>query len=113
MEYAKIPVSLKGIKATDGDPSTFWSSAARTVQTDEFITADLGSIKTVSRVRIRSRQSTAATFPVDFLILTSLDNAAFQTAQTVPNFSASSDTEYFFPRRAPFRLRSRSSRCRT
>ena len=94
---SQISASRRPDQATDGDPSTFWSSAARTVQTDEFITADLGSIKTVSRVRIRSRQSTAATFPVDFLILTSLDNAAFQTAQTVPNFSASSDTEYFFP----------------
>ena len=42
-------------KAVDGSLGTFWNSAPRTTMQTEQITLDLGSTKSVGRVRLRSR----------------------------------------------------------
>ncbi len=71
-------VSYLGMaEVADSDMVTFWSSPARLVPQMEFLTLDLGAVFTIGRVRLRSRDVTAATFPVDFDIEASSDNVNF------------------------------------
>jgi hypothetical protein len=90
------PVTYTKAKATDGNFNTLWSTPARTVMQTEFLTVDLGTAKTISRVRLRS-PGTGATFPVDFQIQVSNDNNNFTTASSITNFTAAANTEYAFP----------------
>lgn len=53
--------------ATDSDPVSYWNSRTSSTQQDEYITVDLGSAKTVSRVRVLSR-SAGTLFPEDLEI---------------------------------------------
>jgi hypothetical protein len=73
-------------KTTDGKPATFWSSPDRNAVTPEFITWDLGSLKTVGAVRLLSR---AILFPLDYQIQVSTDNLSFTTAFSVTGASVS------------------------
>ncbi len=65
-------------KATDGNPSTYWSSPGRASQQPEFITVDLGAVRSIGGVRLLSR-SAGALFPQDLEIQVSRDNVAFTT----------------------------------
>ena len=65
------------------------------MQTEQ-ITLDLGSTKSVGRVRLRSRSDTAGAFPKDFQVQISEDNVNFSTVHAESNFAASAATWYTF-----------------
>jgi hypothetical protein len=85
------PSSLDMTKTTDGSPSTYWASPDRNAITQEFITWDLGSAKSLSQVSLLSR-STGNLFPVDYQIQVSTDNVSFTTAFSVTGASVAAGT---------------------
>jgi chitodextrinase len=64
---------------------------------NEFLVLDLGTAKTIGRVRMRSRTGTGATFPRDFQIQASFDNVSFTTVSTTTGFTAPAGAEFSFP----------------
>ncbi len=84
-------------KATDGVITTAWSTPGRSVMQNEFLTVDLGSIKTINALKLRSRVETGLTFPVDFQIQVATEENSFATWSTVTNFVAAANTEYTVP----------------
>jgi hypothetical protein len=85
------PSSQDMTKTTDGSPSTYWASPDRNAITQEFITWDLGSAKSLSQVSLLSR-STGTLFPVDYQIQVSIDNVSFSTAFSVSGASVAAGT---------------------
>ena len=65
-------------KATDGNPSSYWSSPGRGRPQAEFVTIDLGSVRSIGRVMLRSRAG-APLFPQDLEIQVSNNNQTFST----------------------------------
>ena len=65
-------------KTTDGDPATYWSSIHRVTEQNEFVTLDMGSVRTISRVRMLSRSSGKRS-PEDLEVQVSNDNVTFFT----------------------------------
>lgn len=80
----------------DGDLKTHWSSKGRQSVTVETITVDVGSVKAMSRVRLRSDSSNAKRFQRDCQIQISSDNVSFTTVITVVDFKATPSTWYDF-----------------
>ncbi len=70
---------------TDGDFATAWSTPGRSVMQNEFLTVDLGSVKTINAVTLRSRLETNLTFPVDFQIQVASVENDFATWSTGTN----------------------------
>jgi hypothetical protein len=65
-------------RATDGDGNTRWESAS---SDNQQITVDLGSVRTIDRVRLSWENA----YGKDFTIQVSSDNAAWTTVATVTN----------------------------
>jgi F5/8 type C domain len=63
-------------KVTDGNLASYWSSPGVGAPREEFITLDLGSVKSIGRVDLVAR-SQGYLFPVDLTVQTSVNNAAF------------------------------------
>ncbi len=85
------PSSTDMTKTTDGDAATYWNSPDRNTITQEFITWDLGSSKTLSQVSLLSR-SAGTLFPVDYQIQVSNDNVSFTTVASVVGASVAPGT---------------------
>jgi len=86
-------------KATDGNLSSYWSSPGRAAQQAEFITADLGAVRSIGRVTLLSRGA-GALFPQDLEIQVSTDNSTFTTVDRrvdIPDTKATLHTFEFLP----------------
>ena len=68
-------------QATDGNPTSYWSTPARATMQDEFLTLDAGTTQSIGRVRLRSRDS-GSLFPEDLEIQVSNDNLSFSPVHT-------------------------------
>ncbi len=88
--------SWSHVNATDGNLSTAWSTPPRSSMQQESITVDTGNIRTLSRVRLRSRLETAALYPEDFQIQVSGNNVNYVTVLTRTGFTATAATWYDF-----------------
>lgn len=65
-------------KATDGNLASYWSTPGRATQQVEFITVDLGAVRSIGRVTLLSRGA-GSVFPQDLEIQVSTDNSTFAT----------------------------------
>ena len=79
-------------KAVDGIFTTSWSTPGRTSMVEEFLTVDTGAVRTLTRVRLRSRDVYGALFPEDFQVQVSTDNATFNTVATRTGVSIAANT---------------------
>ncbi len=82
-------------KATDGNLSSYWSSPGRSSQQVEFITVDLGAVRSLGRLTLLSR-GTGALFPQDLEIQVSTDNATFATVDRRVDIPATTATLHTF-----------------
>ena len=82
-------------KATDGNPSSYWSTPGRATQQAEFITVDLGAVRSIGRVTLLSRP-VGAVFPQDLEIQVSNDNSAFTTVDRRVDIPATPGTLHTF-----------------
>ncbi len=92
-------------KASDNNASTYWSTPGRSVLQNEFLTFDLGTSQMVSRVRIRAVDATGTTFPVDFQVQVSPDNATFTPVLALTGISSVAGEEHAFPLGSPVAAR--------
>jgi hypothetical protein len=74
-------------KATDGNLSSYWATPGRAVMQNEWITVDTGALRSIGRVRLRSR-SAGALFPEDLAIQISNDNATWSTVVALTGLPA-------------------------
>jgi hypothetical protein len=82
-------------KATDGNPASYWSTPGRAVQQVEFITLDLGAVRSVGRVTLLSRSS-GTLFPEDLEIQVSTDNSVFNTVEGATGLPSTPATLHTF-----------------
>ncbi len=82
-------------KATDGNLSSYWSSPGRATQQAEFITVDLGAVRSIGRLTLLSR-GTGALFPQDLEIQVSTDNATFAIVDRRVDIPATTATLHTF-----------------
>jgi hypothetical protein len=82
-------------KATDGNLSSYWSTPGRASQQVEFITVDLGAVRSIGRLTLLSR-GTGALFPQDLEIQVSTDNATFATVDRRVDIPATTATLHNF-----------------
>lgn len=82
--------------AVDGNVTSFWSSPARSVAQQEFLVLDLGSNKSVGRLRMRSRDGDGAYLPKDFEIQMSTNGSSFTTIHSVTGLSSTAGSWYTF-----------------
>jgi hypothetical protein len=93
--------SVSKEKAVDGSLATFWSTPPRTVAQVETLTVDVGMLRAVGRVRMRSRDVTGSLFPEDVEIQVSSDNVVFTTVETVLGLSTAGAMWHEIPMVAP------------
>jgi|GEM_PF-3740522 len=80
--------------AIDGDEQTLWSSQPSPVPREEYLTADLGSVQTVCRVRLLPRPAWPQLFPDDFALEVSADGAAWSEAAAETGYCAQAGSWY-------------------
>jgi len=80
--------------AVDGDEQTLWSSQPSQVPREEYLTADLGSVQTVCRVRLLPRPAWPQLFPDDFALEVSADGAAWSEAAAETGYCAQAGSWY-------------------
>ncbi len=73
-------------QTTDGDAGTFWTTVGSGAPQIEFITWDIGTTKSLMRLRLQSRE-VADLFPEDYQIRVSTDGATFVSMLSVTGAS--------------------------
>ena len=86
---------------TDGDVESFWSSLGSSVQREEFVTVDMGSMHLLGRVRLRSRSVTPELFPEDVVVEVSGDNVSFTPVHVATGLSIQASTWFTFDMAVP------------
>jgi subtilisin family serine protease len=84
-------------KVLDRNDLTSWSTPPRVIPQEEFLILDLGSSRTVTGVRLRSRQETGALFPASFELSTSLVNGSYVTQVARSGFTSPAATWHELP----------------
>jgi hypothetical protein len=88
---SESPPSRGKEKVADGNQKSLWSTARTRHWQNEFITLDLGKVKSISNVDIyASKKRSKDFFPVDFQIQISSDNLNWEEIYTEKNYNLQS-----------------------
>ena len=77
-------------KIVDSDLSSDWSTPAREVMQDEYITVNLGSLYLINEIRLYPSESFSNLFPKDFKIRISSDNTGWGEVASETGYEAES-----------------------